>query len=457
MLWWIFGGLVTGAWLPWLWAAGLLLAVWILLGLQAWYGDCWRPNIGRALLLLLAVCWAALAVQQEQSRQLPETEAGTIWLISGRVQGLPIVRERSFFGGEPVITAYFVLDELSLPEDFPVPLRALAVNWSQADPAQLAPGHRITAQLELRTPRGRVNSEGFDSERNAFARGIHARARLQELLAVEPGSDWLQQYRLQLTQRMQQALLPFENARALIPATVNGDWRDTTPSQWRLLQETGTAHLISISGFHITLVAGMVWWFSRWLLAGLLCRSSGLLSAQRLAIIPAWLAALGYTALAGLPVPALRALFMASVAMLMLASLHRSAPLRSLLLTAVLLLLPNPLAALDTSFWLSYGAVAWLGLIHANGIRHPISFAASMTLIFGVWVAWGFGQWNLSALPANLLLIPLYSFCIVPLGAERYSCATSLPGWLPVLVTVVFRVTREPSRANPAESIRKSV
>ena len=102
----------------------------------------------------------------------------------------------------------------------------------------------------------------------------------------------------------------------MIPALVTGDRRGLEPPLWRLFRDLGTAHLLAISGLHLTLVTGLLWGLGRWLLAPLLwlaCPPARRFSLQQWAWAPALAGALGYAALAGFALPTQRALIMVAV------------------------------------------------------------------------------------------------------------------------------------------------
>ena len=128
-------------------------------------------------------------------------------------------------------------------------------------------------------------------------------------------------------------------------------------AQWDVLRRTGTAHLMAISGLHVGLVSGLAFGiFSfAWRLPG---TSVLLVDARRMGAVAAMAAALAYAALAGFSVPTQRAAVM--VVCLMLAMLSRRAVAPSTLLGRALIavLLLDPFAVNETSFWLSFSAVA---------------------------------------------------------------------------------------------------
>ncbi|HAJ43263.1 MAG TPA: DNA internalization-related competence protein ComEC/Rec2, partial [Alcanivorax sp.] len=114
-----------------------------------------------------------------------------------------------------------------------------------------------------------------------------------------------------LSRRVKELLSASPAGAAVIPALVTGDRRGLEPPLWRLFRDLGTAHLLAISGLHLTLVTGLLWGLGRWLLAPLLwlaCPPARRFSLQQWAWAPSLAGALGYAALAGFALPTQRAL-----------------------------------------------------------------------------------------------------------------------------------------------------
>jgi competence protein ComEC len=147
----------------------------------------------------------------------------------------------------------------------------------------------------------------------------------------------------------------------VIVALVVGDQRAIPASDWQVFNRTGIGHLISISGLHITMVAGL---FA--LLASTLWRHSFftdrqlplILPAQKVAALCGAAIALLYVLLAGFGVPAQRTLYMLIVVAGALWT-GRIASVSHVLCAALgSVVLLDPWAVLWPGFWLSFGAVA---------------------------------------------------------------------------------------------------
>ena len=395
---------------------------WLLLALLLWLDLCRRRGVALAFMVLLLsplLAWQAqAALDRALTARLPPALEGAVLTFAGRVADLP---EQAALGQGALQRVRFLLD--ADPGALPWPGRhRLQLSWFAEDVSALQAGARVRVTVRLRAPRGLVNERGFDSERQALARGVVARGTVQSLQVLAPGHG-LHHWREQLSARLAGDLAGHDRAARLLPALVSGDRRAIDGPLWQLLQRTGTAHLVAISGLHISLVAGLVWWLASRLLALPLAWGVGQRPAQWLAVGPALLAACGYAALAGFSLPTQRALVMTAVALLCLVARWRLGPGQVLWLAAMVVTVPAPLAWLDTSFWLSFGAVALLVLLHGAGRAGVLRMQLALTLVFGVLAGGLFGLWSLAALPANLLLVPLFSLLLVPLALLQ-----ALPG-----------------------------
>lgn len=300
----------------------------------------------------------------------------------------------------------FLAEPLDGAEGLPARMR-LALYQPQP---QLAPGQCWRWSAKLRSPRGNLNPGGFDYERWLFRQGIAATGYLRTGAGMQRLPDRparLDAFRQQLARSLQQQLQDAEGA-GLVLALALGERSGIDARQWRILRNTGTAHLVAISGLHVGLVATIGWW-----LLGAGRRRGGWRS---LLVLPL---AAAYAALAGFNLPVQRALVMLSV-YLFYGAQRRSMPWShglGVALVAVLLL--DPLAPLDTGFWLSFLALAALMLLaagrrEAGYWQDAIRIQAGMSLLLAPVVLHAFGVLPLASIPANLIAIPLFGLLLVP-------------------------------------------
>ncbi len=188
---------------------------------------------------------------------------------------------------------------------------------------------------------------------------------------------------------------------------------------WQRLRETGTIHLFSISGLHLTLVA--LWGFIliRTLLGLMLTQKlNGFNRPYQWAAVMALLSALLYALLAGFSLPTQRALMMFLTAMIALILRIKILSLSNLSFALLMLLSFSPFSPLTIGFWLSFGTVALLMLINSRFQLSPIPLLlttqALVTLFVIPFTAHFFGELSLISFIANLIAIPFMTLIILP-------------------------------------------
>jgi len=233
-----------------------------------------------------------------------------------------------------------------------------------------------------------------------------------------------------------------EREAALALAVTIGEGR-AVPGDLRAdLADLGTAHILCVSGLHVTIAAWIAGLLLTRLLGPLLVRlrpQGNLLTMQRVASLGA---ALAFAALAGFPVSALRAAGMFGVGTLG-ALLGRPSSLpNSLGLAGLADLLLRPSDAFDLSFDLSYGALLGLALLapreppprslplprrllarFLQGLRTSLAATLGTT----PWTVLFFGQASLVAPLANLVVLPAFSLAVMPAILARLLLASLAP------------------------------
>ena len=335
-----------------------------------------------------------------------------------------------------------------------VPQRIL-VTWYDTAP-EIWPGEVWQLQLRVRPPRGSANPGAFDFERWLFSERIGATGwvrqsgenhRLADALPGCPAS----RSRATLARRMAAPLAGREAAPYVLGLSV-GAYQALAEAEWEMLRRTGTIHLISISGFHIALVAGpfalLGLLLGRSLLAiGLSCRP------QLWAGWTAVCAAASYGLLAGFSVPLLRSVVMLLTAAILL-SLRRPIGGPTIFAAVVLaVLLVEPFAPLVPGFWLSFAGVAILALVATASVRLPgqsgfrvapsffrqavvraadacrllLLTQLAMTIGLAPLMLMFFGQLPLAGAIANFAAVPAFSLVLVPLTLLAAAVAAFSP------------------------------
>ncbi len=160
----------------------------------------------------------------------------------------------------------------------------------------------------------------------------------------------------------------------VVIALALGDQAAIDTGDWTIFNATGVTHLVSISGLHVSLVAGLAGLAWAWCWRRLRWRGLGAaewVPARIAGGVAALVVAAIYCAMAGWGLPAQRTFFMLAVVVgAWLLRLPLSAS-RALVLAAAVVTLLDPWAPLAPGFWLSFGAVAVLMACDAGSLRRP--------------------------------------------------------------------------------------
>ena len=303
----------------------------------------------------------------------------------------------------------------------------------------LRAGERWQLTARLKAPHGERNPHGFDYELWLWTQGVQAvgyvRAGGKDLPAQRLAATW--RYPIeQARQSVRDAIFarlasdPTDAAAVrtagVVAALVTGDQRAIDRADWEVFRATGVAHLMSISGLHITLFAWVAALLVRWLWR----RSARLClrwPAPSAALVGGVLLALAYALFSGWGVPAQRTIAMLSTVALLRLSGRRWPWPHAWLLTCAVVVLPDPWALWQAGFWLSFVAVAVLfatdkGAASAGrtGVRGQfvslLREQGVVTLALTPLTLLLFGQVSLVGLVANLLAIPWVTLVVTPLA-----------------------------------------
>ena len=309
----------------------------------------------------------------------------------------------------------------------------LSLAWyaseEQAAPRLFA-GERWRLAVRLRAPHGHANPHGFDHELWLWEQGLQAtgyvRAGATQPEPLRLSATWRHPVE-QARQSVRDAILERladRPAAGVIAALVTGDQAAIDRSDWDVFRATGIAHLLSISGLHVTMFA----WVAAAAVGALWRRSQRLClawPAPHAAVVGGLLLATGYALFSGWGVPAQRTLLMlAAVAWLRLSGRRWPWPVTWLFACAVVVT-ADPWALMQAGFWLSFVAVGVLFATDRGGpplaglVRRGVALVreqAVVTLALAPLSLLLFGQVSLVGLVANLVAIPWVTLVVTPLA-----------------------------------------
>jgi competence protein ComEC len=447
-------GLVTGVCTQLLWPvmplAWMLVLSAVMLVIPVWLASAGRRTTAAcAVGLALGMAMAALQGDRVLDARLPAALEGEDFLVIAQILSV----QQHADGGQLLRVSVSTLPWNADVRSWP----AWQLRVTSRHPVAALPGETWQMAVRLKRPRASQNPGVADFERYLFGERVVATGYLRENDAfqrIAPAAGWSA-----LRQTLLLHALPLMGdgpgdiadsdaerfARAVLPALVLDERGLLSSAQWRVLADTGTAHLVAISGLHVALLWGALLW-----IAGvLLQRRSDTLRYRAAAVLPALLMAVAYAALAGMPLPALRAAVMLAVASAFLLASGQVPVWRVLLASAAVVLLLDPLSVHASGFWLSFGAVGLLLLLNDLHRRPAVSSAAprwvqvavsgmrmqvALSLLLAPMLVGLFGSASVSSVIANIPAIPLVNLFALPPALAGFFLAPVWPSGADVLL-----------------------
>ena len=326
----------------------------------------------------------------------------------------------------------------------------------------LHPGDRISLRAELNPPPWPAAPGSYDFARRSWFQGVGAVGFSRSAPGlIARGSDgvfdlsiWLERVRHDMTRRIQASASG--DVGAINAALMTGEQGAISEHTMQVMRDSGLAHLLSISGVHFALVAGLLFFTIRFgfaLWPGLALRYP----IKKWAAGAALTGAFAYLLISGASVPAERSFFMIALVLLAVMIDRSALSMRLIAWAAALVLLLEPESVTGPSFQMSFGAVCALIATYeamnrrfaewrrdAGLMRRAAIYLGAMlltttvaTLATAPYAVFHFNRLALYGLAANLIAIPLTSiwimpwaliaFALMPFGLESWAL-TSM-GW----------------------------
>ena len=338
-------------------------------------------------------------------------------------------------------THRIILEDITLkdgrgPREGRMPER-VRIRLKGKDPVTPAAGDIIEIRAALLPLSPPVLPGAFDFQRHAFFKGLGATGyAISDVTIIKVYEDgyFFEGLRHYIQGKISAAIENKDTA-GITTALLIGDGNGIAEKTWDIIRLSGIAHLLSISGFHITLVTGFLFFLVRALLA----LSPYIALHWPIKKVSAFISVFGaifYTALIGSPVPAQRAMIMTCVVMGAIMLDRDPFTLRLAAFAAFVILLFAPESLAGPSFQLSFAAVIALIAFYEStrGIfeRHRQDgwFKKSGIYLAGCMITTGiatlatapFSLFHFSKVPVfsgfvtNMIAIPLCTFVTMPFG-----------------------------------------
>ena len=356
------------------------------------------------------------------------------------------------------------LDRLAIPRLAPqrTPERA-RISLRGVRP-EIAIGSRVRVTAILRPPPEPAQPGAFDFQRQAFFERLGATGFATgpvSVLRADPPSGpvesvrlWIAEVRKKVTERLM-ASLPGA-VGAVAASLVTGEQGPIPANDMQAIRDSGLAHLLSISGLHMSLVVGLVFFVIRGGLA--LVEPLALRwPTKKIAAVVALIVGFLYLQLSGASPPTQRSFLMVAIVLLAVLIDRQAISMRTIAWAAAAVLVVAPESLVGASFQMSFAAVVALiavfastgerlaalradsgvvrrGLLHLGGLSLASIVA---TLATAPFIIFHFNRLPLYSLVANLLAIPVaelwvmpwgvIALLLMPLGADGWALAPM--GW----------------------------
>ena len=417
-----------------------LQALWLLapsLAVLVYFNHFQQKNILKNLsnLLfagLLGFVWAANFAAIRLSDELPKDWQQKSIAVVGVVASLPEVTERGErfrFDVEKILTKD-ASNTLKVPRHISLNFyrdSGLSAPDNTFHPSQFHAGERWQFTVRLKRPHSTYNPHGFDFEAWALAENIratgsiHSKSGYKKLTKfVYKPNYMVENLREKIGNRISQALANKPYA-GVIRALVVGDDSQISQAQWNIFLRTGVNHLMSISGLHITMLAGLAFAIASFVwrrIPSLVMR----MPTRKVATLFGLVIAILYALLAGMSVPTQRTLFMLITFALALIFGKNLAISRALAMALLVVVLIDPWAVAAPGFWLSFGAVAIIAYVTVGRLKPMSSFKTALHTQWAITLGllplliFMFGQASIISPIANAFAIPVISLLVVPIS-----------------------------------------
>lgn len=304
------------------------------------------------------------------------------------------------------------------------------------------PGTRVKVRAILMPPPGPVAPGAFDFARQSWFKGIgavgYALGPAEAIGSTRSGvAIWLASTRANLATRIRTAQAG--PSGAIAAALMTGERGAIRPADLDAMRDSGLAHLLAISGLHVGLIAGLVFFSVRLILAAIPAVALRH-PIKKWSAVAALLAAFAYLWLTGATVPTQRAFLMTAIVLGAVMVDRRAISMRLVAIAATVVLLIRPESLLGPSFQMSFAAV--VGLIAAYEAAGPgfaarrrrgswanrtaLYFAGVMftTIIAGLatmpFAAFHFNRIAVYGLAANAFAVPVTALWIMPSALVAY-------------------------------------
>lgn len=312
-------------------------------------------------------------------------------------------------------------------------------------PENLAPGDELAIRADLKRPESSRTSGVFDyanylAQKDIWITGFVRSPAYLHKLAQKPTRTHILRYlperiRTTIGKRIDTAV-PAAN-RGVYRAILIGDYSRVDEVTMEAFKGSGTIHILSVSGLHMTVIGSFLYMIFYWLLS----RSEWLLlryPVRKIAVFLSLPVLVFYSLLAGLNTPVLRSVIMSGIVIVAVCTDRKKSPSTLVAFAAMLILAMDPLQLFTASFQLSFSAVIAILFLYpairkltvpditrphpstrkkiVNWIIAGLLVSVVATLATAPLTLWFFNRFSTVGIAANLVVEPLICLWSLPAG-----------------------------------------
>ena len=377
---------------------------------------------------LLGIVWMASVGHWQYYLQLSSEQISQPIQIIGKVSSVVIAEQNIRFN----------LKVTQIEDQHLFFAKRFRLSWRE--PAwQVQQGQHVSLLVKVKPPHGLANEAGFNYQQWLFSEGIIATGYVKSDVDNTLLND-VKTIRQTLLNQMLGFSLPHQPWLAALTFGYRGLLQ---PQDWHLVQKTGVAHLIAISGLHLALVASLSYVLIAWIGGVLISRFHTLhhINLHNVAMFLTLFPTLAYSALAGFGLPTLRAwLMLLLFSVFFLCNKHLGAK-KLILLSLTCFILLFPLSIFGLSFWLSFCAVIiicfvfWRWPVKKSDfsllavLSAMVKVQLCLTVLMLPLVAWQFSYISTVSPFVNLIAVPAVTMILVPLCLLAVICLAFNSDW----------------------------
>ena len=365
---------------------------------------------------LIGALWVASVGYRYHSWQLPDEKIQQDVTIKATVMQDGCIGHQSIDKTNgPMFTSYTVLvaqiDDVVLtpPQNFRLSERATR--------SCLHTGDVFTAVVKVKPAYGTLNPVGYNRQQYLASRRIVATGYIKRIVPT----DVIHQHSIRYSISSYLAELPLVHMQ-WFQALLLGERGLFTSDDWLLIQRTGTAHIFSISGMHLGIIAlaafylcGAVLLIYRCLMA----ERARVINYRIIILLSVLMCALAYTALSGMALPVIRAFVLLTIATVFAITKRALRPTNIAVIMLFICITLFPLSLLQASFYLSIGAVMCIWFMNWRFHLHRMPwYKAALAIQLGVSMVMApvtllwFGSASVVGVLANVVVLPVITLLL---------------------------------------------